>query len=256
MKRKISILGLVLLLVFALTGCGKKESGPVYDQASMEQYAQAIVGGFSTMGETELQYYQDMSDMELELTVMQYGLPMSGDDFVAMLEAWLAGQKECGTFVSIGSFKMETSNDGATLITDAVYEDRTATLEFTFDEKMNMETLTVNADYSLGEILTKAGLNTILGMGTVFVVLIFISFIISLFKYIPAIQEKFGKKKQNAPAAETAPVPAAPAAVPVAETDDSELIAVIAAAIAAAEGTTTDGFVVRSIKRRKSNKWN
>jgi len=33
-------------------------------------------------------------------------------------------------------------------------------------------------------------------------------------------------------------------------TDDGELIAVIAAAIAASEGTSTDGFVVRSIKRR------
>ena len=38
--------------------------------------------------------------------------------------------------------------------------------------------------------------------------------------------------------------------------DDTELVAVIAAAIAAAEGTSTDGFVVRSIKRRQSNKWN
>ena len=34
-----------------------------------------------------------------------------------------------------------------------------------------------------------------------------------------------------------------------AEADDTELIAVIAAAIAAAEGTTTDGFVVRSIRK-------
>ena len=81
--------------------------------------------------------------------------------------------------------------------------------------------------------MEKAGLNTLLGMGTVFAVLIFISFLISLFKYIPAIQNAFGKKK-----------------------DDLELIAVISAAIAAAEETTTDGFVVRSIKRRPSNKWN
>ena len=44
----------------------------------------------------------------------------------------------------------------------------------------------------------------------------------------------------------------------VAEPDlgDEELAAVIAAAVAASEGTSTDGFVVRSIKRRKSNKWN
>ena len=34
------------------------------------------------------------------------------------------------------------------------------------------------------------------------------------------------------------------------EEDDSELIAVIAAAIAASEQTSTDSFVVRSIRRR------
>ena len=57
--------------------------------------------------------------------------------------------------------------------------------------------------------------------------------------------------------AAAAPAPA-PVAAPVeaAEADDTELIAVIAAAIAAAEGTTTDGFVVRSIRKinRKKNK--
>ena len=37
--------------------------------------------------------------------------------------------------------------------------------------------------------------------------------------------------------------------------DDLELVAVIVAAIAAAEGTSTDAFVVRSIKRRPSNRW-
>ena len=39
------------------------------------------------------------------------------------------------------------------------------------------------------------------------------------------------------------------------EADDTELIAVISAAIAAAEGTDTDGFIVRSIRRRPANKW-
>ena len=40
------------------------------------------------------------------------------------------------------------------------------------------------------------------------------------------------------------------------EEDDLELIAVITAAIAAQEGTGTDGFVVRSIRRRPLNNWN
>jgi len=64
-------------------------------------------------------------------------------------------------------------------------------------------------------------------------------------------------KAAPAAAPKAAPAPAVAAAVEEAEEmDDTELVAVIAAAIAAAEGTTTDGFVVRSIKRRKSNKWN
>ena len=37
--------------------------------------------------------------------------------------------------------------------------------------------------------------------------------------------------------------------------DDMELVAVIAAAIAAYEGTSTDGFQVRSIKRASTKKW-
>ena len=54
------------------------------------------------------------------------------------------------------------------------------------------------------------------------------------------------------------PAPAAPvvaAAEPAEETDDLELVAVIAAAIAAAENTSTDSFVVRSIKKVNKSKW-
>ena len=71
---------------------------------------------------------------------------------------------------------------------------------------------------------------------------------------IPYLEQT--EKAKNAPVQEPAPVqPAAP--VPVVQDvapqqDDTELIAVIAAAIAAAEGTpAADGFVVRSIRRRK-----
>ena len=53
----------------------------------------------------------------------------------------------------------------------------------------------------------------------------------------------------TAPAAAPAPAPAAAPAEVQEAADDTELIAVIAAAIAAAEGTTTDGFVVRSIRK-------
>ena len=119
---------------------------------------------------------------------------------------------------------------------------------------MVIESAALNEDSTFGDSMKKAGLNTLIGMGVVFVVLILISFIISLFGYIPKIQAALDKKKASA-----SEVPAAaPVAAPVVEevvdySDDLELVAVIAAAIAAYEGeTSTDGFVVRSI--RKVNK--
>ena len=69
--------------------------------------------------------------------------------------------------------------------------------------------------------------------------------------------DSFGKKKNQEPA--PVPVPAAPApAEPVEEeelADDGALVAVIAAAIAASENMSTDGFVVRSIRKSKKNNW-
>ena len=97
-----------------------------------------------------------------------------------------------------------------------------------------------------GEIMKNAGLNTLLGMGIVFVVLIFISFIISLFKYITPKQ---------APQAESKAAPAPVSEIPAEEddeTDDMQLVAVITAAIHAslsAQGIEPSGYVVRSIRR-------
>lgn len=104
----------------------------------------------------------------------------------------------------------------------------------------------------LGEAMGRAGLNTLIGMGTVFVVLILISMIINGFAVIPKLQKAFSKKADEEQAVKEDASPAVQAEeTAVDETDDLELVAVIAAAIAASEGAaTTDGFVVRSIIRR------
>ncbi len=116
---------------------------------------------------------------------------------------------------------------------------------------MEVEDIGVEAVQTLGEKMTNAALNTLMGMGVVFAVLILISLIIYGFKIFPYLENK---KKANAiaetPAAAPVPTPA-PVAEPVVQAqDDLELAAVIAAAIAASTGTSTDDFVVRSIKRR------
>ena len=106
-----------------------------------------------------------------------------------------------------------------------------------------------------GKAMSEAGLNTLMGMGIVFLVLIFISFIIWLMGFIPKMMS--GEKK-------TAPAPApatsqAPAAVSEPEelSDDLELVAVITAAIMASMGEEApeDGLVVRSIRKRTAGSW-
>ena len=80
-----------------------------------------------------------------------------------------------------------------------------------------------------------------------FCVLILISLIIYCFKFIALI----GNKPKKAEAKSEPEKKETAAAAPAADlTDDTELVAVISAAIAASEGTTTEGFVVRSINRR------
>ena len=100
--------------------------------------------------------------------------------------------------LSHGDFKYETSKDELKVTTAAKFKDRDATLTFVYNQKLKLESMTVDGKYSMGEVLEKAGLNTVLGMGTVFVVLIFISLIIIwLFRFIPALEEAWknrGKK--------------------------------------------------------------
>ena len=252
MKKKISLVVAVLVLVLGLAGCGNAKTVS-YDKDTLIQSCDAVFDIIES-GSITSDQITEMSDWNQGYLMAQFenqtGVQMEADTFATALEGWKASLEECGDYESHKDYEFEASSTGVTVTAPATFSD----LEFVFDENMTLESFTVNAHYGMSEILEKAGLNTLLGMGTVFVMLIFMSFIISLIKYVPALLNGTSKKKK-----EEAPVPA-PAAVPVQETvqaaDDTELIAVIAAAIAAAEGTTTDGFVVRSIKRRKSNKWN
>ena len=176
----------------------------------------------------------------------------SSDEFtVGAMTAWAGSKDEVGALKE-RTGETEASDDGYTVTVPVSFEKADANFVYIFDASTGAPTsLTVDVQYSMAETLRRAVMNTIMGIAIVFIVLIFLSFLIYLFRFIPNPEAK--KKAQAAAAPAPAPV-AAP--VEAAEADDTELIAVIAAAIAAAEETTTDGFVVRSIKRRPSNKWN
>ena len=108
--------------------------------------------------------------------------------------------------------------------------------------------------------IPQALVNTVVAMAVVFTVLIFIALVISLFKFIPMLMQKKSMEISNAAKAEREknkkPEEPVEAPAPVAtQTDDSQIVAVIMAAVYAAmeeEGTPipAEGLVIRSIKKR------
>ena len=188
-----------------------------------------------------------LSDAEIE----QY-LEEDNEFVVNAMTAWSGVKKEVGDLKEIGDtveVEYDDKDKEYTATVEVEFEKEDADFVYVIDKKMNPTSLTVDVKYSFATIMKNAALNTLMGIGTVFVILAMLIFLISLFKYIPGSgAQQVKKKKEEAAAPAPAPVPVAAAPVQE-ETDNSELIAVIAAAIAASEGTTTDGFVVRSIRK-------
>lgn len=177
-----------------------------------------------------------------------------------LFSSWLGVMHDTGAFVEINSTTAKMTEDGTyECIIDASFANRKVEFKVFYEDGVDGEVIPTSysftPEYTTGEKLAKAGMNTLMGMGTVFMVLIFISLIISCFKFINNFENR---AKASAPQAAPAPVPVpAPAAAAEEENlaDDLELVAVITAAIAAFDNTSADGLVVRSIKRAPGAKW-
>ena len=187
------------------------------------------------------------------------------DDFTkSAFQAWMDSSEELGVYIGFEDVDPSEAvrKDGSNYVVDleAEFENGTADVQMVYDSKLNADSIGFSMQYTMGEKMQDAAMNAVVGLGTVFIVLFFLVFVISLFKYIPGLVDSFGKKKTETPAPAPVSAAPAPAVVPAAEeeevlTDDLELVAVIAAAIAASENTSPDSFVVRSIRKSKKNNW-
>lgn len=248
MKKRLLVLGMAIICIFGMTACGKAADESAANALGITEegainYADQVLDSVRTIVE------QEMQDQYANDAVVS-----------AALTSWTSAMEDIGEFKSVTDHEVIVDKDGATINVMVEGTDHDAVVEILLDDQLTLTGITTNVKYSMGELMEKAALNTILGMGTVFVVLILISLIISCFVVIPKIQDAFTGKKNKETAepvsVPAAPVPAATAAVEEDLTDDYELVAVIAAAIAASEGAaSTDGFVVRSIRRANTSKW-
>lgn len=260
---------LMLTCVFALTACGQDEAlstNQLAKQKEAEFRAQNVVDmmtAFVSSQDYKSGMVDEYNNVELadvfsslyeRYTRGTSTISCEGKAVRSAFSTFESGLEEMGSIGEIGQPVSTIDDDTITVMIPVTGQNANGSVEliFTNDIYVKMTSCTLNMDQTKGSLMVKAALNTVLGMGTVFVVLIIICLIISLFSFIPKIQENFAKKK--APA--KAPVAAAPV-TPASEelADDEELVAVIAAAIAAYEGTSADGFRVRSIRRANTGNW-
>lgn len=256
MKKRIALLLVMLSVAFCFVGCSNNKDMSKTDKKEMVLCANQVILWLDGTDEETFDYYREVSDFELNMLLLtEVKIPTTTENFLGMLDAWEAAEDECGELVLQKEYKLQLkeTNEGFVVSTPAKFKERDATISVNFDKEHKITSVLISAEYSIGEILAKSGINTILGMGIVFLVLIFLAFVIGLMRFIPRL---LGRKENKDSKTETIqPVEETKVEVATEPMDDLELVAVIMAAIAAQEGTTTDGFVVRSIRRRPSNRW-
>lgn len=234
MKKLLLVLGMITCML-GLTACSDEKDmltenyGVTKEQAL--EYGQGLV---ATMN--EIIRGGEMAQYESEEIIY------------SALENFASALEEIGDYQSVTDYTVDYG-DGVTITLEINGTQRGATVEIILDKELMLVSITTNVIYSFGEMMAKAGLNTLMGMGTVFVVLILICLLISSFSLIAKVQKKSVKKQEQS-------IPVTDRVVEQIiereeQSDDSELVAVIAAAIAAYEGAaSSDGYIVRSIKKR------
>lgn len=251
MKKKLAVLLCVLLCALGLSACASSNNSDV-----SEEIETSVKSG----AESVLTQITSLDDATLNDTIAEYTDNSDYAGILSGLESWKDNKEELGDYVSTDStsVRYESTNKIYIATVKAKFEKRTGTMSLSADKNMLISSISFTPDYTIGEKMEKAALNTVMGLVVVFIMLILISLIIYCFKFIHEAEERAKASKKEADVAVKALAPiqtAQPVAEPENLTDDLELVAVITAAIAASEQTSPNGLVVRSIKRAGRSNW-
>ena len=222
------------------------------DREALENFADQSIQTIVGMSEAEMEEYIHPSSI----------LSIPSTSAVSSVQSWMEVKEELGDFVSVEDHEITVEDDTITVVSDCNFANGTGSVTTTISrDDLSMEGMVFSTgEQTLGEKMKEAALNTLMGVGVVFVMLLFLCLVFAQIKHVNKLAALFEKKGPFAENVASVGAPAAAVATPVttgvsaAAADpmkDGALVAVMAAAIAAAEGTSVDGFVVRSIKKRR-----
>lgn len=231
---------MVLTMATAFAAQSTPEYSPITD-AEMEELLQQSIAVAEVLADS------DEATLESYTTVE--------DQFTRRAaQAWLANIDDLGALVELGDAEYEKEHEFITCTIPAQFEKNRATIRCYWNVDTRFPTdFTVTVEETASALIGSAAMNTIVGIGVVFAMLVFLIFVISMFKYVNKIGQK---KAAPAPAKKAAPAPAPVAAPVVEEEDDLEIQAVIAAAIAMYEeemaNASGDAYVARPLNKKRN----
>lgn len=267
MRKKLILTALTLICLIGLTACGAKTPTRLQSVESKMLILQNADLFYNMVSDPEMaspesreqisNFTDDESVMIGQTYLQKTGLYLDGKTIAKAVDSYN------GSVADIGNPRRAIGEDGMPVVNIEQKADEVivnmplegdvhnGSVEMIIDRNFHVTSITTNVDLTVSESLQKAGVNTAIGMGTVFVMLIVISFIISAMSVIPKLMEPSEKKKsEETEKAVDKTIADIVEREESEETDDTELAAVIAAAVAAFEGSSSsDGFVVRSIRR-------
>ena len=158
MKKRIKylILSLFMIAMLALSACGKKADSE------------------SSIPESLLNQLYKMDDAELDQVIE--GVEQNGQTaFAEGVKNFKSTKELVGDLVGIDDTKVSASEGNYVVKVNYSGEKRKSEMTLGFDSKTNqVAVFSITPKYSVMENMEKAALNTVLGMGTVFIILIFI----------------------------------------------------------------------------------
>jgi sodium pump decarboxylase gamma subunit len=274
MKRKLLILGVMISCLLGLTACGEETQyntvegsryqSDIFNLDNIRSYAEHVEDNYF-----ESWYLQGTTPENFEdLHYFDIALNTSDDNYEVLskgYDSWYKVVNDLGynsieslqNDIGVDDVRYYINSDGVLVAETTISGTKhSANMEIYFTNRGEPTEIGVTVIKSSAEKLKNAGLNTLLGMGMAFTILIIISLLISLFPLFSG-----GGKKKKESDKEITQKSMENVTSQIAEqeelTSDAELVAVIAAAIAAyesANGGSAEGFVVRSI-RKKNNNW-
>jgi hypothetical protein len=228
----------MLACIFALTACSSQSNEKCtfsYDEATITSAAEEILqnwnqNDFSKIDETQ-----------------------ATPDQVKMYREWTELKNSIGDYKSVTNKKIVENGDRVTVVLTAEYSKDFIDFSVGFNRYSQAFEVKVARTLSSGEQMQKTISDAFHSSNIIYLVIIVILAIIVFIKCFPSI---FGKSENEST------VDNVIASIVDKENvnliDNKELVAVITAAIMASMGDAApaEGLVVRSIKRRSTNKWN